>query len=105
MINSFILRIMDMDITWVGLQWLRPQKDETISWKSALIIAGLTSFAALAGPLTWFLFFFTDEAESQVLAARAGIAAVILNTALQLFSARCWNHRASRLHTLKNDLS
>jgi hypothetical protein len=106
MINSFILRIMDMDITWVGLQWLRPQKDEPISWKSALIIAGITSlFAVLAGPLTWFLFFITGEAEAPALAVLAGIAAVILNTALQVFSAWCWNHRASRLHTLKNDLS
>jgi len=104
--NSFILAIMDMDITWVGLKWLRPQKDELILWKSALVLAGLTSlFAALTGPLAWLLFVIIGEAEATNLAVLAGIAAVILNTALQLYSAWCWNHRALRLRTHQNDLS
>lgn len=99
MINSFILRIMDLDITWVGLQWLRPQKQEPISRQSAFIIAGLTSlFAALAGPLTWLIFVLTGEAEEALaLSILAGTAAVILNSALQLYSAFCWNQRAARL--------
>lgn len=101
MITSFILRILDMDLTWVGLQWLRPRKDEPISRQSALIIAGLTSlFAALAGPLAWALFVFAGEAEAFALSILAGSAAVILNTALQLYSALCWNYRAARLRTL-----
>ncbi len=101
MITSFILRIMDMDLTWVGLQWLRPRKDEPISRQSAFIIAGLTSlFAALAGPLTWLIFVITGEAEEALaLSMLAGTAALILNTALQLYSALCWNHRAAQLRT------
>jgi hypothetical protein len=100
MITSFILRIMDMDLTWVGLQWLRPRKDEPISRQSAFIIAGLTSlFAALAGPLTWLIFVITGEAEALALSMLAGAAAVILNISLQLYGALCWNHRAAQLRT------
>lgn len=101
MITSFILRIMDWDITWVGLQWIRPRKDETISSRSALIIAGLTSvIAAQAGPLSWLMFVLTGEAEALALAILAGAAAVILNISLQLYGALCWNHRAARLRSV-----
>lgn len=99
--RSVILKVMDWDITWVGLGWLRPRREDPISGRAALTIAALTGvLALLAGPAVYFLLSaFEPRNESAVFiaAVAASVLAFLLNAVLQLLSAVYWNERAAEL--------
>lgn len=101
--RRFILRIMDWDITWVGLGWLRPQKQDPISGGAALTLVALTGmFALAAGPVVYLLLLCFDarnEPAMLLASVAASVAAFALNAVLQLLSVVCWNRRAAELRS------
>jgi len=103
--RQLILRVMDWDVTWVGLGWLRPRRQDPISGGAALAITALTGvFALLAGPAVYLLMsLFEPRNESAVIvcSAAASVLAFALNAVLQLLSAVYWNERAAELRAAR----
>ncbi|MBX7102860.1 MAG: hypothetical protein K1X57_02185 [Gemmataceae bacterium] len=99
--RRLILRIMDWDITWFGIGWLRPRPQDPISGGTALTIVALTGiFALAAGPVVYLLLSHLEPRnESAILLASVAAAMVAfgLNAVLQLLSAVYWNQRAAEL--------
>jgi hypothetical protein len=101
--ESVFLRVMDWDATWVGLERYRPRPDEPISCRVALAIAGWTNLVALlAGPISYMMLRSVAGAEAVIVSLLAALAACLLNTALQFYSALCWNERAARLRQVRS---
>lgn len=103
--RPLILRVMDWDLTWVGLRWLRPRRRDPISGGAALTIAALTGvLALLAGPavcLLMSLFGPRNESAVSVAAVAASVLAFAVNAVLQLLSAVYWNERAAELRAME----
>lgn len=99
--RRLILAIMDHDVTWFGLGWLRPRPHDPITGGTALTLVAMTGvLAMLAGPAVYALMtMFEPRNEANVLAASiaAGALAFLVNAILQLLSAVYWNERAAEL--------
>jgi uncharacterized membrane protein len=92
---------MDWDVTWVGLGWLRPRRQDPLSGRSALAIVALTGvFALAAGPAVYLLMALVEprsEPAVFIASVAAALLAFMLNAVLQLLSAVYWNERAAEL--------
>ncbi len=103
--RRLILCVMDWDVTWVGLGWLRPRRQNPLSGGAALAIVALTGvFALMAGPTVYLLMSLVEPRnESAVLLASvaAAVLAFGLNAVLQLLGAVYWNQRAAELRAAR----
>jgi hypothetical protein len=97
--QTFILRIMDWDRTWVGLGWLRPKPSARLPFRSVLWITLCTSLMFIPVGLLmywWFRQFFPFE-EAFALTLLVIVGSIASNFALQWLSAVIWNRRAEKL--------
>lgn len=99
--RELILCVMDWDVTWVGLGWLRPRRQDPLSGGATLTIVALTGvFALAAGPAVYQLLSLVEprsEPAVFVVSIAASLLAFVLNAVLQLLSAVYWNERAAEL--------
>jgi len=90
-----MLRIADHDLTWVGLNWLRPAKHQRIGSCYVLlssILLGLPGVAAGAG----LLYLILGRVQPGEWVALFGIACLAELT-LHILFAHYWNKRAENL--------
>jgi len=94
-LEHWILRIADSDMTWCGLNWLRPAKHERVGYSYIVfssIVLGLPGIAVGAGivylvlgrvdPSVWLLMF---------------VLVMLMELLLHILFAHFWNRRAERL--------
>jgi hypothetical protein len=100
--KNLILRVMDWNGTWVGLQWLRPRPTDPITGKAALTIVGFTSVMTvlLAVPLAYGMQALFGMESNPVVLIVCAFSALALNAVLQLLSAVYWNERALELRSM-----
>jgi hypothetical protein len=94
--KSLFLTIMDWDITWVGLNWLRPKPSEPITGAAALMICLVTSLAFfILAPVVYFALSTAHSPVPGYLTLLLCGAGALCNCCLQLLSAVYWNERAT----------
>jgi hypothetical protein len=94
-LEHWVLRVADSDMTWVGLNWLRPAKHQRIGYVwivfSSMMFA-LPGIAAGAG----LIYLVLGHVDSEVWVSLF-VLVVLVELALCLLSAHYWNRRAESL--------
>ena len=95
MIEHWVLRIADSDLTWVGLGWLRPAKHQSLHLGYILFssfLLGLPGIFAGAG----FIYLWLRSVSLEVWLALF-VFAMLVEVPLHLVFAHYWNRRAAEL--------
>jgi len=94
-VEHWFLRVADSDMTWFGLNWLRPAKHNRLSLGYILlssILLGLPGIALGAGMI--YLVF--DRVDPSVWLSLF-VLAMMIELPLHILFAHFWNRRAERL--------
>jgi hypothetical protein len=94
-LEHWALRVADSDMTWFGLNWVRPPKHQRIGyvWVAfSSVLFSLPGIAAGAG----LIYLVLGRVEPEVWASLV-VLVVLLEFALCLLSAHYWNRRAENV--------
>jgi hypothetical protein len=95
--ENWVLKVADHDLTWIGLGWLRPAKEQHVGPAYVLfssILLGLPGFVVGVG----LIYLFLGRVESRVWLGLF-LLVMIVEVPLHLVFAYFWNRRAERLRT------
>jgi len=94
-LEHWVLRIADSDVTWIGLNWLRPAKHHRIGFGYILlssILLGLPGIAAGIG----LIYLVLGRVEPRVWLSLF-VLVVMCELVLHILFAHYWNQRAKNL--------
>ncbi len=94
-IEHWALRVADSDMTWFGLNWLRPARHQRIGCVGVVfgaVLLALPGIAAGAG----LIYLVLGHVDPEVWASLV-VLVVLLELALCLPSTHYWNQRAKKL--------
>jgi ABC-type Fe3+ transport system permease subunit len=94
-LEHWVLRIADSDVTWIGLNWLRPPKHHRIGHRTVLlssVLLGLPGIAVGAG----LIYLFLGRIEPSVWLSLF-VLVMMFELPMNALFARYWNQRAGKL--------
>ncbi len=94
-IERWFLQIADSDVTWFGLNWLRPDKHRRISRNYILLSSFLLGLPGM-GIGIGLIFFFIGRIEPMVWLSMF-VLVMMFELPLNILFAHFWNQRAGRL--------
>src|SRR5690349_16370193 len=96
-LEHWVLSVADHNLTWVGLGWLRPAKEQHVGPAYVLfssVLLGLPGLLVGAG----MIYLFLGRVEIRVWVGLF-LLVMIVELPLHVLFARFWNRRAKKLRT------
>ena len=94
-IENWVLRVADSDLTWFGLNWIRPAKDAVIRFSYVVILSFVLGLPGLAVGVS-LIYVLLGRVEQGVWLSMLGLV-MLVELPLNMVFAYYWNRRARKL--------